>query len=228
MHGSRGGGWKRGDLAMVTAVKRPEGETRGKLAAGTNARQRHRASPRPYTGVMSWPDGSAGWFLILSFCCRRGCRPAVAPGGRRFHGRLVVLSWSRGRDGWSWWRQGQDPGERVGDVVCPGPGRRDFQVPAALAFDDPPGGVQDLVAQGLWFCFGEVAVEGEEPQPGQQVTGDGGGLAPGGVDLVVREGRCPRPVLFAQRILSSTLAWVLWRASRNWICPPGVLVAVTW
>ena len=51
MHGLTGGGWKRSDLATVTAVKRPAGETRGKLAAGPNARQRHRASPRPYTGI---------------------------------------------------------------------------------------------------------------------------------------------------------------------------------
>jgi hypothetical protein len=48
MHGLTGGGWKRSDLATVTAVKRPAGETRGKLAAGPNVRQRHRASPRPY------------------------------------------------------------------------------------------------------------------------------------------------------------------------------------
>lgn len=62
-------------------------------------------------------------------------------------------------------------------------------MPAALAFDDPPGGMQDLVTQGLWFRFGQVAVEGEEPQPGQQVAGDGGGLAPGGIDLVVSRGQ---------------------------------------
>ena len=30
MHGLTGGGWKRSDLATVTAVKRPAGETRGK------------------------------------------------------------------------------------------------------------------------------------------------------------------------------------------------------
>ena len=48
MHGLTGGGWKRSNLATVTAVKRPAGETRGKLAAGPNAGQRHRASPRPY------------------------------------------------------------------------------------------------------------------------------------------------------------------------------------
>src|ERR1039457_6288333 len=100
-----------------------------------------------------------------------GCRPAVAPGGRRFLCRLVVLSVAgTGRAGQGW-RQGEDLGERAGDVLCPGPGRRDFQVPSALAFDDPPGGVQDLVTQGLWFRFGQVAVEGEEPQPGKQVTG---------------------------------------------------------
>jgi len=79
MHGLTGGGWKRSDLATVTAVKRPAGETRGKLAAGPNARQRHRASPRPYTGVTSSPDSSAGWFFDLEFSLpgvgyRPGCR----------------------------------------------------------------------------------------------------------------------------------------------------------
>ena len=34
---------------MVTAVKRPAGESRGKVAAGPNTRNRHRASPRPYS-----------------------------------------------------------------------------------------------------------------------------------------------------------------------------------
>jgi hypothetical protein len=53
MHGLTGGGWKRSNLTMVTAVKRPAGETRGKLAAGPNARQRHRASPRPYIRMFS-------------------------------------------------------------------------------------------------------------------------------------------------------------------------------
>ena len=33
------------------AVKRPAGETRGKVAAGPHAGQRHRASPRPYEGA---------------------------------------------------------------------------------------------------------------------------------------------------------------------------------
>jgi hypothetical protein len=47
-----GGGWKRNDPAMVTAVKRPAGETRGKVAAGPDTGQRHRASPRPYAMLM--------------------------------------------------------------------------------------------------------------------------------------------------------------------------------
>jgi len=59
MHGLTGRGWKRSDLAMVTAVKRPAGETRGKLAAGPDARQRHRASPRPYTRAEGWPGTAA-------------------------------------------------------------------------------------------------------------------------------------------------------------------------
>src|SRR6266480_3450422 len=42
--------------AKVTAVKRPAGETRGKVAAGPNAGQRHRASPRPYILIFEWPS----------------------------------------------------------------------------------------------------------------------------------------------------------------------------
>jgi hypothetical protein len=56
--------------------------------------------------------------------------------------------------------QGQDPGERFGDVAGPWPGWRYPQVAAALAFDDPPGGVQDSVAQGFRFDCGEFSVEG--------------------------------------------------------------------
>ena len=63
MHGLTGGGWKRSDLATVTAVKRPAGETRGKLAAGPNARQRHRASPRPYNKLLSFRKTREGVIL---------------------------------------------------------------------------------------------------------------------------------------------------------------------
>ena len=48
MHGSMRRGLETERPAMVTAVKRPAGETRGKVAAGPDAGQRHRASPRPH------------------------------------------------------------------------------------------------------------------------------------------------------------------------------------
>ena len=48
-HGSMRRGLETERLVMVTAVKRPAGETRGKVAAGPDIRQRHRASPRPYS-----------------------------------------------------------------------------------------------------------------------------------------------------------------------------------
>jgi hypothetical protein len=41
---------------MVIAVKRPAGETRGKVAAGPDAGQRRRASPRPYTLLRRLPE----------------------------------------------------------------------------------------------------------------------------------------------------------------------------
>ena len=49
MHGSMRRGLETEHPVMVTAVKRPAGETRGKVAAGPDAGQRHRASPRPYS-----------------------------------------------------------------------------------------------------------------------------------------------------------------------------------
>ncbi len=49
MHGSMRRGLETEHPAMVTAVKRPAGETRGKVAAGPDAGQCHRASPRPYS-----------------------------------------------------------------------------------------------------------------------------------------------------------------------------------
>ncbi len=48
MHGSKRRGLETERPVMVTAVKRPAGETQGKVAAGPGAGQRHRASPRPY------------------------------------------------------------------------------------------------------------------------------------------------------------------------------------
>ena len=75
MHGLTGGGWKRSNLTTVTAVKRPAGETRGKLAAGPDVRQRHRASPRPYRGLEVR--------LLIVLLPGFGCGVCLAGGGGR-------------------------------------------------------------------------------------------------------------------------------------------------
>ena len=112
------------------------------------------------SGVLAWRFGGIVFWTWVSL-------PGVGyrPGSRAGWAPVPLAGWLSfglgGRESWSGWRQGEDAGERASDVLCPGPGRRDFQVPAALAFDDSPGGVQDLVAQRFWFCFGQVAVEGE-------------------------------------------------------------------
>jgi len=52
MHGSMRRGLETEHPAKVTAVKRPAGETRGKVAAGPKRRATPRASPRPY--ILIW------------------------------------------------------------------------------------------------------------------------------------------------------------------------------
>jgi hypothetical protein len=86
-------------------------------------------------------------------------------------------------------------------------------VPAPAAAGQAGGGVQEAVAQGLGFGFGEGAVEGEQPQLGEQGGGDQRGGQPG---LVEREGLAGQvadagglPV----RTQSSTRAWTRWAAS---------------
>jgi hypothetical protein len=51
-------------------VKRPAGETRGKLAAGPDVRQRHRASPRPYAILICLTEAAAS--------CRFSVWPCLA------------------------------------------------------------------------------------------------------------------------------------------------------
>jgi hypothetical protein len=56
-HGSRRRELETEHPVMVTAVKRPAGETRGKVAAGPDAGQCHRASSRPYILIRpAWPE----------------------------------------------------------------------------------------------------------------------------------------------------------------------------
>jgi hypothetical protein len=71
----------------------------------------------------------------------RGAR-AVVPGGRRFHGPVGFLgSGVRARVSVSGRGQGEGSVEGVGELVCPGPGLRDFDLSFALAADDAGGGV---------------------------------------------------------------------------------------
>ena len=68
-----------GAPGMVTAVKRPAGETRGKVAAGPDAGQCHRASPRPYSD------------FPVSILCPNGTRDEGSAGGEAgFPGFAVV------------------------------------------------------------------------------------------------------------------------------------------
>ena len=60
-----------------------------------------------------------------------------------------------------------------------------FADSAASAADEADGGAQDAVAQGLWLCCGDVAVQGQELQPGQQDAGGHSGVKPGLVQPVV-------------------------------------------
>jgi hypothetical protein len=71
------------------------------------------------------------------------------------------------------------------DGAGPWPGCRDFQVAAPSAAHQPGSGVQDAVAQSFRLGFGEVAVEGQQPEPGQQ---DGGGQRGGHPRLVDLQG----------------------------------------
>jgi len=58
--------------------------------------------------------------------------------------------------------EGERGPERGVQVVGPGPGFRDFDLSFALAADDPYGGVQDAVAQGLGLGVGQGSVEAEQ------------------------------------------------------------------
>ena len=88
----------------------------------------------------------------------------------------VVSCWSGGL-----W-QGAEAGPGGGYRAGPGPGSGDFQPVPPPAVGQPGGGAQDFVAQGFGFGAGQVAVQGQQPQPGQQGGRDQGGGQPGGVD----------------------------------------------
>lgn len=125
--------------------------------------------------------------MILILGCGYDRGPADGPGVRGFHGPGGSFRRSQGwaARGSGSLRKGSDPGPGGDDRFNPGPGRSDSEVPAPGAAGKPGGSVQDLVAQGLWLGAGQVAVEGEQPEPGEQGRGGQRGGQPGGVDREV-------------------------------------------
>src|SRR5271165_3640648 len=96
--------------------------------------------------------------------------PAAGPGSRGFH-RPRGFSFLDRRDGSRWsgcLRERVDALPRGRDRFSPWPGRLDFQAPFPSAADQPAGGVQHAVAQRLGLGFGQVAVQGQELEPGEQ------------------------------------------------------------
>ena len=139
----------------------------------------------------------------------------LAAGCRGFPQAPVGLPWVAGTGPrWSAGvRQGGDPLPGPGDRLGPGPVRGDLPAPAASAADQAGGGVQDAVAQRLRFGPGEIAVQGEQPEPGEQDLRGHGGGQPGLVEGEPWEGNRPMPVSLPVRMGSSTRACTRWAAS---------------
>jgi hypothetical protein len=123
------------------------------------------------------------WILILWFGYDRA--PAGGPGGRGFHSSPADRpSLARGCS-WRWSggvRQGGDAFPGGHDGIGPGPGGGDLQPAAPGSAGQAGGGVEDPVAQGLRLGAGEVAVQGDQLEPGDQVGGDQGRGQPCAVD----------------------------------------------
>src|SRR5262249_48544480 len=105
-----------------------------------------------------------------------GAGGSTGPGGSPFLVAGMVPWWS------GWVRQGGDPVPGGHDRGCPRPGCGDLQVAPPAAAGEPGCGVQEAVSQGLGLGVGEGAVEGEQPEPGEQGRGGQGGGQPGLVD----------------------------------------------
>src|SRR5436190_5175155 len=103
----------------------------------------------------------------------------------------MICCWSGGLG------QGADPVPGGHDHRCPGPGGGDFEVLPTAAAGQAGGGVQDAVAQFFGLGAGEVAVEGEQPQPGEQGGGGQRGGEPGAVDGQLVAGKFADPGVFA-------------------------------
>ena len=114
---------------------------------------------------------------------------AVGPGRRGFH--RPRGSFPCDGTGFSWSDRVLDSVDALpggDDLLGPGPVCSDLEGSAATAAHQAGGGVQEAVAQRLRLCPGEVAVQGEQLQPGHQDAAGHGGVEPGLVDLVVAGG----------------------------------------
>src|SRR5437660_5000769 len=94
------------------------------------------------------------------------------------------------------------------ELVGPGPAGGEAKPGAAAAASDDGTGVQQAVAESFGLGAGEVAVEGDESRPGQQVVGDEGRDEPGGVESEVGRGEVGEPGVFgvADQLLGSAPA----------------------
>src|SRR6266516_506982 len=100
--------------------------------------------------------------------------------------------------GWSGGvRDGLDAVPCGGDRLGPGPTDGDFQGSAAPAVHEAGSGVQDAVAQRLRLGPGEVAVQGQQLQPGQQDARGHGRVQPGLVQPVVMRWEMAEPGVLA-------------------------------
>src|ERR671918_285287 len=108
---------------------------------------------------------------------------------------LVAAGEPPGRGSDAQWRvvQAAEGGDKL---IGPGPAASDAQPGLPPGADDDAAGVQQAVAEAFGFGPGEVAVEGEQPGPGEQVAGDEGELNPSLVDGEGGGGQVGQPSVF--------------------------------
>src|SRR5690606_17502714 len=93
---------------------------------------------------------------------------------------------------WPWLGVGEGGAEALvgaGEVVAEGPGPVEGEGEPTGVAGQSGGGVEELVAQGVGFGFGQVAVQGDQLQPGDEGGGDDGEGEPGFVGAVVPVGQ---------------------------------------
>ena len=143
--------------------------------------------------------------------------PAVSPGERGSAGPLVPFLVAGSVPRWSAGRVGLQAGDRGGELGRPGPGGGEAQPQAAAAADDTADGGEQ--AQALVFPGAGGSVGGEHLQPGGQLAGHDGQLAPQLVlrEAVQREVTQPGVLRAADAVLVA--ARLRWRSSGPASCP---------